>query len=495
MNTTRKSDGGAGGIDTVADASQRPPDDISTCKHVANSLMESGLWRIPGLTHEQRRVWRISPEPFHLSPQYVAFLERLGPALHSFYRAANTLYLRQSHPWYNDYLDRGKPQSLIDYAHMRFQRRRLPAIIRPDIIMGENGDYITELDSVPGGFGLTDGLSKVYQELGHSLVGGDRGILHGFADSLGSLGEDAERKPSVAIVVSEEAEDYRLEMEWIASELRRLGWIALALRPEEITFTEDGLFAREDDRLIRLDVVYRFFELFDLKNIAKAELVMYAAKKRHVVVTPPYKAHLEEKSLLALFHHPLLESVWRKEMGDGHYDLLHKCIPQTWVLDNRPCPPHATIPDLHFRGAPVNDWRTLKQGSQKERRFVIKPSGFSALAWGSRGVVVGHDMSQEDWADAIEHAISGFEALPYVLQPFHEGKRVTVRYYDEHEDIVREMAGRVRLSPYYFVSEDSAKLGGVLATVCPPDKKLIHGMVDAVMAPCAIGREQGQETR
>jgi hypothetical protein len=28
------------------------------------------------------------------------------------------------------------------------------------------------------------------------------------------------------------------------------------------------------------------------------------------------------------------------------------------------------------------------------------------------------------------------------------------------------------------------RLGGVLATVCPADKKILHGMPDAVMAPC-----------
>jgi hypothetical protein len=27
-------------------------------------------------------------------------------------------------------------------------------------------------------------------------------------------------------------------------------------------------------------------------------------------------------------------------------------------------------------------------------------------------------------------------------------------------------------------------LGGILATVCSADKKIIHGMEDAIMAPC-----------
>ena len=42
------------------------------------------------------------------------------------------------------------------------------------------------------------------------------------------------------------------------------------------------------------------------------------------------------------------------------------------------------------------------------------------------------------------------------------------------------------MSPYYFIVGDKAELGGVLATLCPSNKKIIHGMVDAIMAPCAI---------
>jgi hypothetical protein len=29
------------------------------------------------------------------------------------------------------------------------------------------------------------------------------------------------------------------------------------------------------------------------------------------------------------------------------------------------------------------------------------------------------------------------------------------------------------------------ELAGILATVCPADKKIIHGMKDAVLVPCA----------
>ena len=52
------------------------------------------------------------------------------------------------------------------------------------------------------------------------------------------------------------------------------------------------------------------------------------------------------------------------------------------------------------------------------------------------------------------------------------------------------MPGRVRLCPYYFVAGEGdaarASLAGVLATICPSDKKIIHGMSTAILAPCSI---------
>ena len=44
---------------------------------------------------------------------------------------------------------------------------------------------------------------------------------------------------------------------------------------------------------------------------------------------------------------------------------------------------------------------------------------------------------------------------------------------------------RLRLCPYYLVTGDKVELHGALATLCPVDKKLIHGMEDAVLIPVA----------
>ena len=65
-----------------------------------------------------------------------------------------------------------------------------------------------------------------------------------------------------------------------------------------------------------------------------------------------------------------------------------------------------------------------------------------------------------------------------------------VEYYDYPSGVETSMEGRVRLSPYYFVVDGQAELGGVLATICPKDKKIIHGMQEAVMTPCRVDQAE-----
>jgi hypothetical protein len=64
---------------------------------------------------------------------------------------------------------------------------------------------------------------------------------------------------------------------------------------------------------------------------------------------------------------------------------------------------------------------------------------------------------------------------------------VDASWFDFEKNAVIPIKGRVRLCPYYFVSGegDAARpqLGGVLATIVPADKKIVHGMTDSILAP------------
>ena len=120
--------------------------------------------------------------------------------------------------------------------------------------------------------------------------------------------------------------------------------------------------------------------------------------------------------------------------------------------------------------------------------MILKVSGYSENAWGARGVFLGSDLSQTDWSVAVDAALAAFEKSPSVLQRFHKPSQVETAWFDFAKNELVPMKGRARLCPYYFVSGegDAARpqLGGVLATIVPADKKIVHGMTDAVLAPC-----------
>ncbi len=479
-----------------------PLPDLSTadllhrCTIIRDQLSQAGLFpALPGQdvtagTASPTTTWRIATTPLLLTHDQLDFFQQLGPQLFSFYRALNRLYadsLRGVQPsWVAEYLDQGKPEWLLTYSRMKRFRDHVPAVIRPDIIPTQDGMAITELDSVPGGIGITACLSGLYaasEAAGLSLVGGPEGMVHGFAAMLKA--QRGQRTGCIAILLSEEARDYRPEMTWLTTKLQAIGLDAYCVEPRHIRFTEEGLQLISEGMDQPIALIYRFYELFDLLNIPKSELVQYAAKKDRVAVTPPYKPALEEKLAFALLHHPILRPFWEQALGREVFLHLTTIMPRTWVLDPAPVPPSATIPGLTIGGRAVTNWRDLATATQKERHLVIKPSGFSELAWGSRGVSVGHDMPQHEWAGALDKALTSFPQTPYILQEFHKGRLYEVDYFDPVSGEMKHLSGRARLSPYYFVTGETVELAGILATICPADKKVIHGMKDAVMAPCA----------
>lgn len=467
-----------------------------TAREQAHYLYENippGLFKVENA--EDRIAWRISPEPFALSPQSFDRIVAIGDDLVAFYRALNALYNRSARgtapAFIAAYLDQGKPEHIVRLSRQNRFKSDIPGIIRPDLILTDDGFIASELDSVPGGMGFVGAMAETYCRLGLDSVGGAHGIPRAFGAMLAATSGKA--NSVAAIVVSDESGDYRPELHWLADAVNRLGMVtAIVCKPQEIVFTEEAIFVRlEGGREEKVDAIYRNFELFDLLNVPKHELMLYAARHNRVKMTPPPKAQLEEKLAFALLHHPALAPLWQSELGKdgkGTYARLKALFPQTWVIDPRPMPPQGVIPGLEAAGLPVSDWRQLAALGKSERDYVVKPSGFSELAWGSRGVRVANDLTKDEWLATLEEALREYPKTPRILQRFRKGKRVRQSYFDREHDDVRNFDGRVRLCPYYFVTgpENRVDLGGILATVAPADKRLIHGMSDAVMAPCTV---------
>jgi len=59
--------------------------------------------------------------------------------------------------------------------------------------------------------------------------------------------------------------------------------------------------------------------------------------------------------------------------------------------------------------------------------------------------------------------------------------------WSEERGEMQEARWKVRVCPYFMVTGERVKLKGALATLCPTDKKLIHGMEDAVLVPVGAG--------
>src|SRR5271155_963617 len=134
----------------------------SSAKSIRDSLPPGGLFA--------DLDWKTSPAPFPLGESLAKELDSLGRVLLQFYRATNLLYRKsvegKQPEWIARWLDLGKPAGLIALQRSPAFKNDVPRVIRPDILLTENGFSVTELDSVPGGIGLTGWLGKTYSEAG-----------------------------------------------------------------------------------------------------------------------------------------------------------------------------------------------------------------------------------------------------------------------------------------------------------------------------------------
>jgi hypothetical protein len=442
------------------------------------------------------KSWVISPEPWSLNATEYEELLEIGKACADFYQAQERLYrlsaegknlLRNSSlkaPWVAEYLDRGKPQRLIDHGRNRLLKNAKPMIIRPDLLLTDSGYALTEIDAVPGGIGLTAFLNQLYASNGYPVIGSKDAMVTGFYETL-SLLTPAVSNPVLAIVVSEESAVYRPEFRWIAEKLREIGKPVYCISPDQIMPLGKTLCAPVDGNPEKIDIIYRFYELFDFQNISTVDMILQAVEEGEVVVTPPMKAYQEEKLSLGLFHHHMLEGYWRENLSNKALKVLSKIIPMTWIIDPVELPPTAVLHAPHVSGRPISSWEELGNMSQKERNLIIKVSGFHETAWGARSVVCGSDVSKNDWVEAIDRAIEMSPSNMSVLQDYRKTKLLEHPVYLESGEVVK-MEGRLRLCPYYFVEEENIRMLGALATFCPADKKIIHGMKDAALLPCYI---------
>lgn len=149
------------------------------------------------------KTWRFSPRAFNLTKELHDELVILGDRLWAFQKACNDLYCLSASgrqpAWVAELLDRGKPPELVEFSRQKAFRNDLPLVLRPDVILTDEGFVLSELDSVPGGIGLTAWLNKTYSDAGSQVLGGALEMIEGFSN-IAREGD---------ILVSREAGTYR----------------------------------------------------------------------------------------------------------------------------------------------------------------------------------------------------------------------------------------------------------------------------------------------
>ena len=237
--------------------------------------------------------------------------------------------------------------------------------------------------------------------------------------------------------------------------------------------------APEESHLAGGDSAYRFFELFDLPNIPEADALLERAATGDIHLTAR-KTHLQKKMLFALFWNQNLRDFWQRELGGKFMRLLEKVIPQTWLIDPAP---------LSARGysrARTNDWRQLADLSQKDRQPILKLSGFNERAWGARSVRPGRISRATNGPPSSTKPsttltpLHGFYSVMRNRARFNTNGLILTESINPHDRPRSIMP--VLLCAWRTGSEAGRRARDDLLT----NKKIIHGMKDAILAPCRI---------
>ena len=395
---------------------------------------------------ESELTFRVSPDVFPLPSQ--VRLREYGPAFVQYYRACKKLIaeLEDDHRW-KKYLNHSKPAWMIEHAK---QDERSHVFLRPDFILTDDDPVATEIETSPFGLGLSYFLDNAYKKAGQQTAADEQAVLRAIQSAAGE---------SICFVVTEYTDQYKGQFAYLCNELAQLGIRAVMTYPEELKLQGDNCTVGNQ----RYDSVYRCFYLHQASDDPQLQAISCFAN-----TIPPCKPQLEEKALMGMLRDKEFESFFQKELPEEQREILQRTIPRTWVVDA------ANVPE----DLGIKEWGDLADLSRKQRKFILKTSGFSSEGSWAKGVVFLEKLNKKNCRETMEGAAHA-DGL-YVLQEFRKGANFSHRYFDFHASEMKPMKGRVRVTPYYSVEDGS--LLTAKATMCE-GTDIIHGMVDSINVP------------
>jgi hypothetical protein len=397
---------------------------------------------------KQAIPFRVSDDPFYLSPQEAGGVVELGKDITSYFYAVEEMYRTDED--IKGLLDTGKPDVFRSGQHALY------AFVRPDIIVTDDGFSVCEIETSPFGLPLAEILNRGYSAAGVETMVGDT-VLKSYVQKV--------TPPQGAVVFNDKTKAYSGQMGFLA---------------EEILSGEDRRWHAKDVTTLGTDLppaMYRGFYLSDYKTSETVRgLIDTIQSGDRAALVPSLTPGMEEKAILAFAWDKRYEKRLRQQLGSATLSRLRDVIPPTWVVGQ----------EDHFLLGLPNGYRSssdLAQLTKRQRAFVLKSSGFSSNSSWAEGVHFLSKMSTARAAEVLRQAEQDQSTL-YVIQAMKRGRTTRMRYREGGQEHV--MDARVRLTPYFAMQgRDAGKLIAVKATGCE-GTDYIHASSSSINTACSV---------
>lgn len=399
-------------------------------------LLKKELLKDGPLFGEYKDVpWLISPFWFELNVGQILELKKLGYLLYRFLDACNNLYYEDEKV--ANLVGQAKSEKVLSLQ--RNLPKELPLLIRPDIVLTENGFRVTEIEIIVGGMGMGSKIKEAYLSAIPTSKPYEGSIVKSFLRAVRIIA--AKKK---ILLVPSFSSRYLPELKIFSKLCQKEGYDVEAMPPEKVKKTTN------------VGMIWRLFEAYEWERI---EL------PNNVPIYPPLKQFLEEKIWMALLHCGDYRNYWQNRLGKS-FNVLKEYIPPTWIIRENYLP------------APLSELATL---GEKKRQYVTKLSGYSEKAWGGKSFIYWGEPSNKKWKNFLTEAICGKEL--YILQEFQDSKKYSFpALVDKGIKQINNL--RTRLCPFYFLVGNEIELGDIIATFrkC----KNVHGATDSIRIPVAL---------
>lgn len=418
-------------------------------REVWASLLEQGaLFKRVGTVN-----WRVPPEPVTLLEGLLDELRDIGPLVDRFLQAVDR-HLGAS-PFLRELL--GFPACPEEENLWALGRGEALTFFRLDMTMAQGTSLkLFEIQVVMGGLGIAQALRSAYGP--HPLLPGtaslyEQAMKRRFIAWCRAHGLGPDPGLPLMAALGSSSSPYRHEHLVLARHLNALELVVAPLgcvRADPV----GGLLLPDGRRPVLVHRLFRSPSLFRSAP-GRAAQILSAVSARALCLANPWKDFLEDKRVLALVHHPQTRKEMSGDLSEQDWDRLAALVPGTWLAEKE------RIADL-IGLPPSRRGYYLKKGRSFEGRQVID----------------GYQLSPRQWEAACLRAR---EEGDWIVQESVHGPSWPLEYLDFANQEIRTMKGYVRLSPFYFRTEDTTvRLGEVLLTA-REEKSKVHGASDAIL--------------